>query len=190
MMVLIIGGSGSGKSAYAEEYITTLSKNWQKYYLATMQVFDQEGQVKIERHQRMREGKGFWTIEQPLEIEGALEKIRLAERRIEKKQKIVQRTALLECMSNLVANEMFSGEEIKDSDTITEKITQGIEQLRDGLQHLVIVTNNVFEDGIIYDAMTMEYIRVMGRINEKLAAMADKVIEVIVGIPVIMKEGK
>ena len=42
MMVLIIGGSGSGKSAYAEEYIGRIAGKGNKYYLATMQVFDEE----------------------------------------------------------------------------------------------------------------------------------------------------
>ena len=42
MMVLIIGGSGSGKSAYAEEYIGRIAGKGNKYYLATMQVFDRK----------------------------------------------------------------------------------------------------------------------------------------------------
>ncbi len=46
MMVLIIGGSGSGKSAYAEEYIGRIAGKGNKYYLATMQVFDEEGKKK------------------------------------------------------------------------------------------------------------------------------------------------
>lgn len=179
MMIVITGGSGSGKSAYAEEYITALSKDSRKYYIATMQVFDAEGQAKIERHRRMRSGKGFETIEQPVSIEKALAKMYVPEG-----------TALLECMSNLVANEMFSGESMENSEVVARKIIQGVEQLRRGVKHLVIVTNNVFEDGIIYDETTMEYIRAMGSVNEKLAAMADEVVEVVVGIPVVLKEGK
>lgn len=181
MVILIIGGSGSGKSAYAEGYTVTLSKNSRRYYIATMQVFDEEGQNKIERHKRMRNGKGFQTIEQSISIEEALEQIghSLAS----------ESTALLECMSNLVANEMFSGIVPQSSERVTEKIIHGMEQLSKGLKHLVIVTNNVFEDGMIYDETTMEYIKAMGILNEKLAAMADKVIEVVVGIPVAVKEG-
>ena len=49
MMVLIIGGSGSGKSAYAEEYIGRIAGKGNKYYLATMQVFDEEGKKKAMR---------------------------------------------------------------------------------------------------------------------------------------------
>ena len=76
MMVLIIGGSGSGKSAYAEEYIGRIAGKGNKYYLATMQVFDEEGKKKVARHQRLRKNKGFLTIEQPIEIEKTLPKIK------------------------------------------------------------------------------------------------------------------
>ena len=50
--VLIMGESGSGKSAYAEDYITKLSKDYRKYYIATMQVYDEEGQEKVFKHQK------------------------------------------------------------------------------------------------------------------------------------------
>ena len=85
---------------------------------------------------------------------------------------------------------MFSGEKIKDGDEVAKKIIQDVKRLSKGLKHLVIVTNNVFEDGMSYDETTMDYIRAMGNINRKLAAIADKVVEVVVGIPVIVKEGK
>lgn len=182
MMVLIIGGSGSGKSAYAEEYITKISKKCRKYYIATMQTLDGESLAKIERHQKMRNGKGFLTIEQAVNVEKALDKME------ETSQK--ENAALLECISNLTANEMFSEEGIKNCNETVKKVVQGIERLNDKLKHLVIVTNNVFEDGRVYDESTMEYIRALGIINGKLADMAEQVIEVVVGIPVTVKEGK
>lgn len=180
MMVLITGGSGSGKSAYAEEYITRLARNNRKYYIATMQAFDAEAREKIERHRRQRCGKGFQTIEQPTDIDGVLEKM---EGFSEK-----ENTALLECISNLTANEMFSGKTPQEGKAVKEKIIREIELLNKGLKHLVIVTNNVFEDGMPYEEATMAYIRALGSINEALAVMADKVVEVVVGIPVIQKE--
>lgn len=179
MMTLIIGGSGSGKSSFAENHIMKLSKNNKMYYLATMKVLDKEGQKKIERHRNLRCGKGFTTIEQPLTVHKALEQMDS-----EKK------CALLECISNLVANEMFSGEAPKSYDVVANGIISNIKVLKDNLEHFVIVSNNVFEDGITYDATTMEYIKALGSVNEKLAMMSDEVIEVVVGIPVMIKEGK
>ena len=73
MMILVTGGSGSGKSAYAEELAVSLTTaGGQRYYLATMQPFGEEGRRRIERHKKLREGKGFLTIEQPTAIHQAL----------------------------------------------------------------------------------------------------------------------
>ena len=176
MMTLIIGGSGSGKSAYAEDYMVSISEDRKKYYIATMQIYDEEGKRKVERHRMLRGGKGFSTIEQPVDIGKAAEKMEAEDR-----------TALLECGSNLTANEMFSGEVPGTEEAITEKIVGGIAVLNRELTHLVIVSNNGFEDGNVYDKTTMAYIRAMGRINQKLAEMADEVVEVVVGIPIVIK---
>ena len=177
MMTLIIGGSGSGKSAYAEDYMVSISEDRKKYYIATMQIYDEEGKRKVERHRMLRGGKGFSTIEQPVDIGKAAEKMEAEDR-----------TALLECVSNLTANEMFSGEVPGTEEAITEKIVGGIAVLNRELTHLVIVSNDVFEDGNVYDKTTMAYIRAMGRINQKLAEMADEVVEVVVGIPIVIKD--
>ena len=176
MMTLIIGGSGSGKSAYAEDYMVSISEDRKKYYIATMQIYDEEGKRKVERHRMLRGGKGFSTIEQPIDIGKAAEKMEDGER-----------TALLECISNLTANEMFLEEIHGTEEAITEKIVGGIAVLNREVTHLVIVSNNVFEDGNVYDKTTMAYIRAMGRINQKLAEMADEVVEVVVGIPIVIK---
>lgn len=61
MMVVVTGGSGSGKSAYAESLFQDFSG--EKIYIATMQVYDEEGKAKVARHRKLREGKGFLTVE-------------------------------------------------------------------------------------------------------------------------------
>ena len=190
MMYLIIGGSGSGKSVYAEELLFSLPDAGKKYYIATMQVYDEESVRRVKKHRKQREGKKFYTIEQPVHVSKAL-----AQMDADKK------SAMLECVSNLVANEMFA-KDVDDCDvietglknkknhsaeTVAGKIVEDIMKLNHELQQLVIVSNNVFEDGISYDEMTMEYIRAMGSINEQLAVRADQVIEVVVGIPVVIK---
>ena len=170
MMTLVLGGSGSGKSAYAEEYLLRAAGDKKKYYIATMQIRDAEMQAKVDRHHGLRQGKGFTTIEQPTKLEQAVLQMEPAG------------AVLLECMSNLTANEMFSGEQPVDRQTVIEKILRGVEALKNHADPLVIVTNNVFEDGIVYDSATMEYIEALGRINERLAAASDEVVEVTAGI--------
>lgn len=176
MMQLITGGSGCGKSAYAEKAAVALAGEGALYYLATMQVYDEEGRKKIERHRCLRDGKGFQTIEQPVNITEAAKKLKAG-----------RGTVLLECMSNLAANEMFSYGEIKQPEEVAEKICRGIRLLKENTDNLLIVTNNVFEDGVLYDAATTGYLEALGKINEKLAGLSDSVTEVVVGIPVPVK---
>ena len=177
MMILVVGGSGSGKSSYAEKTAVSLAQSgMKKYYLATMQVFDDEGRKKVDRHRNLRNGKGFFTIEQPTRISGALEKMEDGDR-----------TVLLECISNLTANEMFSEEQAVTEMQVTDNVIRDIKMLKDQTNHLIVVSNNVFEDGITYDETTTKYIQAMGKINQKLAALADRIVEVVAGIPVIFK---
>ena len=220
-MTLILGGSGSGKSAFAENYLLRAvadkqkldKRECRKYYIATMQIWDAEMQAKVDRHHRLRQGKGFTTIEQPVALEKALEMMRESpnaeqpgniERfavnetmqygNTERSETQIQSVAaLLECMSNLVANEMYSMEynsmDTQETGlTVTERVLQGVEALKRQADPLVIVTNNVFEDGITYDSSTFGYIETLGRINERLAAEADEVIEVVAGIPQWIKQ--
>lgn len=179
MTVLVIGGSGSGKSAYAETLSVTLSaeEGIPKYYVASMRVFDREGAEKVGKHRRLRRGKGFITVEQPTGIHRALRKMEPG-----------KKTILLECVSNLTANEMFPEEGLRAEEQVAEEVISGIKKLKAEAMHLVIVTNNVFEDGIIYDEETKGYIRAMGRINQELASMSDKVLEVVAGIPIVIKQ--
>ena len=65
MLAVITGGSGSGKSEYAESVATSLAKRdgLPLYYIATMRPFGAEGMWRVERHRKLRAGKGFETIE-------------------------------------------------------------------------------------------------------------------------------
>lgn len=193
MITLVTGGSGSGKSAYAESLL--YSCEGIRYYIATMQIYDAEGEKKVERHRKLRAGKGFLTIESPMNVgkiqfvcagePGQAQYRQEAERKGQCSSE--KKSALLECMSNLTANEMFTKDGMKSEEEVVEKIVSEIQILSQKLDNLVIVTNNVFEDGVIYDAGTMEYLRALGRINAALARLADRVAEVVVGIPVELK---
>lgn len=193
MITLVTGGSGSGKSAYAESLLSSCEGI--RYYIATMQIYDAEGEKKVERHRKLRAGKGFLTIESPMNVgkiqfvcageAGQAQYRQEAERKGQCSSE--KKSALLECMSNLTANEMFTKDGMKSEEEVVEKIVSEIQTLSQKLDNLVIVTNNVFEDGVIYDAGTMEYLRALGRINAALARLADRVAEVVVGIPVELK---
>lgn len=202
MIALVIGGSGSGKSAYAEQMAVKAAGNGSLYYVATMQVYDEEGKKKVERHQKMREGKGFLTIEQPRRLKEAAKKVatekvsagKVAAGKVAAERVPAGKIVLLECMSNLVANEMFSEENLSavmdeaKIKQLSHEIISGVTALQDSCDILIIVTNQIFEDGIRYDASTMDYIRLLGDINRQIAERAEQVVEVVAGIPIFIKK--
>ena len=173
MLTLVTGGSGSGKSAFAEDRVLSFG-DAQRIYIATMHPFDEESHKRIERHQKMRAGKGFETVE----CYTGLKNVKLPAGCV----------VLLECMSNLVANEMF--EEQGAHDRTVSEITKGIENLLEQAAHVVIVTNEIFSDGIDYDEETKRYQSYLGKINQELAKRAKTVTEVVYGIPVERKNQK
>ena len=63
MLVTVTGGSGSGKSAYAEQTAVRLAEGGRLLYLATMMRDGAGAQERIRRHRALRSGKGFLTIE-------------------------------------------------------------------------------------------------------------------------------
>ena len=173
MFALVTGGSGSGKSEYAETLAVELAEKEQLplYYIATMVPYGEEGRRRVERQRRLRAGKGFETIECFVNL---------------KEQELPGKgVVLLECLSNLTANEMF--EKDGAGDQTVEEVLLGMEALQERCRHLVAVTNDIFSDGMTYDESTERYQRRLGQINQKLAREADRVTEVVCGIPLPVK---
>ena len=193
-MLYIVTG-GSGKSEYAEQTAVQCRNRTggTLWYLATMRIWDDEGRKRVERHRRMRAAKGFETIErytglETLELRETFEELNPAgldaeqetdslkyweSRRVAQKQVL-----LLECMSNLVLNEFYDQENGAE-----ERILQGIKHLQKQCGDLIIVTNEIFSDGVTYEPESERYIELLGRINRELGQMADSVTEVVYGIP-------
>ena len=192
MITLVTGGSGSGKSEYAEGLILD-SPCSRRFYVATMIAYGKEGRDKVERHRMLRQGKGFITIEKPRDVGRVMFEEHEAGSGASSR---ADRALLLECVSNLAANEMFkegtgkteAGEQQGGPiQCLSHKIAEDIISLAGQVQDMVIVTNEVDRDGICYEPETMEYIRLMGCLNQKLASAADRVVEVVYGIPVLLK---
>lgn len=199
MLYLVTGGSGSGKSAYAEQIAVELygaqNSRGKLYYVATMYPYeDGETGERIARHRLMRQGKGFETIECYTELAG-LETMYLHD-----ESSACHDVWLVECMSNLLANEMylasgglkadsFMQDEIKKVyEKIEERIIAPLMWLHERGGSVVVVTNEIFSDGCVkqYDRSTRLYIELLGYINRRLAALADVSTEVVCGIPVIL----
>lgn len=173
MMVVVTGGSGSGKSAFAEDKIVSFGQG-KRFYIATMHPYDEESHRRVKRHQNMRAGKGFETVE----CYTGLKNLEFPEESI----------VLLECMSNLVANEMF--EEAGAGEKTVEAVLEGVKKIKAQTRHLVIVTNEIFSEAASYEGDTVRYQEYLGKINQKIGEMAEEVVEVVYGIPIWHKGGK
>lgn len=193
MVIFVLGGSGSGKSEYAESIAVRLGQEAEEtykqeglqnkknfygqfsaiqepklVYIATMEPLDSESRARVGRHRKQRAGKQFETRECYTHIE---------ELGVQKNEIL-----LLECLSNLTANEMFSPAGRKTN--VSNIIEKGLSHLIDHSLHFVVVGNNVFDDGSMYDEKTREYLQEMAKMHHFLAARADRVVEVIYGIPI------
>lgn len=211
MLHIVYGGSASGKSSYAESFALSLQGDGRLLYIATMYPYkwntteiDPETMQRIERHRAMRADKWFDTVECYRHVEHIMAKR--------------QDVLLLECMSNLLANEMYLEPENDDSgrpetmsevektgvdgnassdmaetmSPVSKKIVQALVDLSTRVQDVVIVTNDVFSDGgnLTYDESTREYVKNLAEINCALAREAATVTEIVCGIPVNIKGDK
>lgn len=189
MIELVTGGSGSGKSAYAEEHICRIhriqcrkaGRRVPLFYIAAMIPRDEETGEKIRKHRKNREGKGFRTLEWHMDLDGKLKEMPLPE----------DACVLLECLSNLTANEMYE-EEGAGEDT-EDAVVRAIRTLGEHCAALTVVTNEVFSDvSVITDRKNDEcgrYKRILGSINQRISLWADQVTEVVFGIPCRVKGG-
>lgn len=123
MLHIVYGGSASGKSSYAESIAMFLQGDGRLLYIATMYPYkwntteiDPEMMQRIERHRAMRADKGFDTVECYRHVEHI----------VAKRQDVL----LLECMSNLLANEMYLEPENDDGgrpETMSEVEKAGVD---------------------------------------------------------------
>lgn len=174
MLTLVIGGSGSGKSEYAEQLALCLSGEAPRFYLATMQIWDDECRARVERHRQQRAGRGFTTVECPRNLS-----------RVETTALDTCGTILLEDLGNLAANELYApGGNLH---TAATAILTGIEHLRASVRHLIIVSNEVCAGGADYVGDTEQYLCLLGRLHQRIARRADAVCEVVGGLPFYYK---
>lgn len=174
MLILITGGAASGKSEHAERIVCRFAPPGERLYVAAMQPFGEAAEKRIARHRALRAGKGFETAERYTDLAHFT-----PARRYE--------GVLLECLSNLLANEMFSLEgRGKDSG---KAVIDGVFALEKQCKVLVVVTNEIFSDGGDYPEGTTQYMHQLAAVNRALAARADAFAESVCGILVPYKGG-
>ena len=162
MVIFVFGGVRSSKSIFAE---SLLPKKMQKAYIATMINNDSENNQRINNHKSRRDES--WTL---IEQTSNLEHIK----------SFNEDYVLLDCLTNLLANELFFMNK-KPLDAIFS-ILNGILMVKKNSKELVIVSNNIFEDGIDYFDETNMFIRTLGLLHQKVVEISDIVYETEYGL--------
>lgn len=162
MIYFIVGGSKSTKSIYAENIVKSLNKNF-AYYVATMKPCDEEDLKRIKNHIIQRQGYNFKTIESYYNFSDLL--------------KIVNHndTILVDSLTSVLTNNMFFENEVKKN--IYLDIIKNIEILSLSCSNLILVSDYIFSDSIIYDECTENFRRELGILNTKVCEFSDVVVE-------------
>jgi adenosylcobinamide kinase/adenosylcobinamide-phosphate guanylyltransferase len=183
MIIFISGGVRSGKTQVAEQYVHKLaSEKNHVHYIATANITDEEMKQRILRHQdeRNRHPLSWKTWEQPRHLHNIVDFFDNND------------VLLLDCLTNLLANELFADECWDNYEVCvqkTKRIYNAIRKLGENSKGLIVVTNELFYNGVPDDTGTYHYMKMLGWLHQQIVALADKAILVQYGVPLIKKEG-
>lgn len=171
---LVTGGARSGKSRYAEELVGGLGGG--VAYVATLEPGDKEMSRRIERH-KARRPKSWRTVETPTEVAEAI---------VDSDERVI----LLDCLSGWVSNLLLAHEgdgEEAVLNAVTGAVRELLQAVRDTRKTIVVVTNEV-GGGVVPDHRLGRWYRdSLGLANQRVAAAADAVCLLTVGIPLVLK---
>jgi adenosylcobinamide kinase/adenosylcobinamide-phosphate guanylyltransferase len=165
-LTLVLGGARSGKSRHAEALVTALPKPW--LYIATGEPRDNEMAARIAEH-RARRGSQWQTIEAPRELAAALAAVPAGA------------AVLIDCLTLWLSNVMLAG---ADVDAETARFAQSLIG-RTG--PVVLVANEVGLGIVPENALARRFRDAAGRLNQRLADLADGVVLLVAGIPMKVK---
>ncbi len=165
-LTLVLGGARSGKSAYAERLLTAIPGPWA--YVATAEAYDDEMRERI-RHHKRRRSAGWMDHETPLELADTLA------------NRTAELPTLVDCLTLWTSNLMHAGRPVSDAtDALLSAIAKRVAPC-------VMVSNEVGLGIVPENALARAFRDEAGRLNQKIAAAADKVIFVAAGLPLTLK---
>lgn len=176
MTVLVVGGSKSGKSSFAQNLAVKLSGDGKRYYVATMIPADGEDRERIRRHVADRDGMGFVTLEQGRNLLECLERADC------------RGTFLLDSVTALLMNEMYPDPATWKMDTgAGDRTAKSLAAFAGRINNGVFVADDLSGDPKDYDSETEAFRRMLAQSQRALTAVCDTVVEVANGIPRIWK---
>lgn len=170
--ILVIGGAKSGKSRYALNICNSLDKD--RIFLATSEAGDREMEERIRRHQAER-GESWRTVEEPIAIAEVISSM-------DNEQSII----LFDCVTLWLNNlYMTYGPDTGPIDASIEELIGVLSDIRGAV---VLVTNEVGAGVVPDNPLARRYRDAVGDTNQRLARVAKKVVLLIAGLPLVLKD--
>ncbi|SIS96837.1 bifunctional adenosylcobinamide kinase/adenosylcobinamide-phosphate guanylyltransferase [Neptunomonas antarctica] len=168
MIRFIIGGARSGKSRYAEKLASDSRKK--VVYVATAQAYDDEMKARIQHHKEQRPD-AWQTFEEPIYISNVISNISFSSHCI-----------LIDCLTLWMTNLLCENQNIAASK----------KSLLDALSHtesdIILVSNETGMGVVPLGELTRRYCDEAGWLHQEIAAVADQVVLMVAGIPVVIKD--
>jgi adenosylcobinamide kinase/adenosylcobinamide-phosphate guanylyltransferase len=160
----VLGGARSGKSRYAEELIARAPPPWT--YVATAEVLDEEMAQRIAHHRSRRDAR-WRTLDAPLDLAGAIAGL--------------AGPALIDCLTLWLSNVMLAG---RDVDAESERVVLALTR---ATSTLIVVSNEVGLGLVPETPLGRAFRDAQGRLNQRVAAAADRVVFTAAGLPLTLK---
>ncbi len=165
-LTFVLGAAASGKSAFAERLIAATGRP--RIYIATAEARDEEMQVKIVAH-RARRGSGWTTIEAPRDLDAPLAAASADD------------AVLIDCATLWLSNQLAAGVDL------TTQESRLLHAIGSCAARVAIVSNEVGAGVVPDNALARRFRSAQGRLNQGLAARADLVVQVVAGLPLVLK---
>jgi adenosylcobinamide kinase / adenosylcobinamide-phosphate guanylyltransferase len=166
-LTTVLGGASSGKSSFAERLV--LDSGLSPVYIATAQAFDAEMAGKIAAHRAARAADGWRTVEEPLDLPGALATVRPDD------------AVLIDCATMWLTNHLLANRDLAAAE-------QGLIAALSRCPAPVTIVTNEVGMGIVPDnALSRAFRSAQGGLNVRLAHQSDLVVTVIAGLPLVLK---
>ena len=174
-VTLVTGGCRSGKSSYALAKCEELGGH--RTFIATCVAMDDEMALRVRRHRKEREGRGWLLLEEPSDLEDAL-------------SRVTTPVVLVDCLSLWVNNLMHDA--ATRGDNVDENYLVGRSErllaVCDSLAGTILIVTNEVGLGIVpANALARQYRDLLGRCNQIMAAGADEVVFMVSGIAARIK---
>jgi len=175
-IILVTGGSRSGKSAHALRLAESRPGPWT--FVATCPAIDEEMAKKIEVHRRERNAGTWTTIEEEIDLAGAIVRAGAVG------------VVLVDCLTLWINNLMYRatmlGREVTEQE-VAGLTAAVVRAARSAPGTVIFVTNEVGLGIVPPDASTRLYRNLVGRCGQAIAEAADAAVLVVCGLPITLK---